>query len=108
MKPTSTLIIPAQPGYYLVHGPDEESRVLVGHSVIAWKISTFQKVSGHATGAEFESVTAITVEGDAETYGDFLGVLRPDGRVEAFDGSIYESFRQLQEAYKPHQQEPSA
>lgn len=81
----SSVIIPAQPGYFLVQtGPGEDRNAITVISrdpIVAWRIETF---TANKPYERLYSVTyPVTVDGCID--GDDFGVIRPDGVVHAGD-----------------------
>lgn len=91
MASDSYTIIPAQPGYFLFTGQDDELLLDWPDIVIAWRVET------EMAGRDWMSnAFPLTLQGEP---GNYVAIQRPDGRVEMLD-SIYPDLAAAAAEYK--------
>jgi hypothetical protein len=89
-KPIHVHVVPAAPGFRLVHRGDEDMPLFLGETVIAWRIETYEAKDGTL----FSTSYALTGSGEINSW----GILEPTGAVAAADDSLHDTFDEASKA----------
>jgi len=91
MKPLSTYIVPAQPGFYTVYDVEDIKKIEIGEPVIAWRIETHLR---DANDEAFSSCFPLTADG--EPGSNCIGVQNPDMTVTVFHDTTFRTLADFQ------------
>jgi hypothetical protein len=95
-SPISINVIPASPGFATLIDLEDEREVVVGESVIAFRIETYREAMGESV---YSVCVPLTVDGDAVS--NCIGVQNPDKTVTVFESASYETLEALQVSRYP-------
>ncbi len=101
-------VIPAQPGWFVVfqdNPPTDDTEPLyIGEAVVAWAICEIPLHKGPV--GEFKVFcNPITATHGTYLGHEYFGLLRPDGKIEAYD-VLYDSFEIAAKDCAPHPTAP--